>query len=399
MEKLEVLVNVDQALAILAGKSEYGMGLVALNPANLTEEQRQVLVESTVAVYQGSEYLYPQNEYVIAMGTDVPVTEACEAGVIAALDTRIERREQKLKEEKTAYEMAVAEYLATAPEMLYRTRCTLLVDGEVFKSTSPEMHEWFIDKDKLRCNGLDKSFAEDERVQAHQATVEALCASHNAEAASKVRERLKKRAEMMVQNGPIDLLLYCRSNPVGNRWQLPDHFAGYTKATWERCKFNQVVDLITEAKAEAQSLNSRDVKAYHEQVDVWVATKGTENQKKRHALGLLPVWEVFDGLCNDAFQVLDRFPRYEPEDTAVCPCKQETCGVVESDKANGLTAEEFEVFNEISKEIKWIHPSATVVALSNLVESADCGYQFFSKSVLVTVEMGVLDLIRAYELP
>lgn len=398
MEELKVLVKVEKSLAIMAGKAEYGMGLVTVNPANLTEEQRQVLIESDVRQYQGSSYLYPQNERFITIG-DVPLTEACETAVIAALNSRTERREQKLQKEKTTYEMAIAEYLATAPEMLYRTKCTLLVDGEVFKSISPETHEWFIDKDKLRCQGLDKSFAEDERVQAHLATVEALCASHNAEAASKVRESLRKRAEVIVRNGPGDLLLYCRSNPVGKRWQLPDHFAGYTETTWERCKFHHVVGLITEAEAQAQSLNSRDVKAYHEQVDVWVATKGTENQKKRHALGLLPVWEVFDGLCNDAFQVLDRFPRSEPEYTALCPCKEETCCVVKSDMANWLTAEEFKVFDEISKDIKWVYPSASVVALSNELESEDCGYRSTFKSVLVTVEMGVFDLVRAYELP
>lgn len=414
MEKLKVLVNVDQKLAILAGKTEYGMGLVAVNPANLTEEQRQVLVGSATRHYQGQPYIYPQQESAatsISTGTDVPLTEATETAVIATLDSRIERRRQELEKEKEAFENAVTKYLSTVPEQLYSARSRIVVDGIPFQSTTPETDEWVIDTSKQHFgfNWRSISFSDDERAQAHQAKVAAICATHNAAAAEKVREirrtcevRVQGLAEQILQNGPTGILSYKRSDVIGKRWYLPRSFNGESWSTWKDCNHTEVIDIINEAKAQLSILNTKEVGAYGEQLNAWIAAKGTDNQKKRYALGLLPDEEILDSICSEAFKVLEPFPRYEyleDLDKICCTCEYETCNVdVWDETSTDLTAEQFEIFDAIVKEIQSVHPTASVVAWDNVRESEDCENTLVTKYAEVSLDIGVLHLIREYRL-
>lgn len=415
MEKLKVLVNVDQKLAILAGKTEYGMGLVAVNPANLTEEQRQVLVDSATHNYQGQSYIYPQVESTatsISTGSHITLTEATETAVIATLDSRIERRGQDREKEKEAFEDGVAKYLSTAPELLHSAKSRTVVDGAPFQSTTPETDEWVIDTSKLlfNFNWRNKSFSDDERAQAHQAKVAAICATHNADAAERVREirktyeaKVQELAEQILQNGPNGILGYKRSDVIGERWYLPRSFNGESWSTWKDGNHTGVINVINEAQAQLLALNSKEVDAYREQLDEWVAVKGTDNQKKRHALGLLSDEEILDGISSEAFKVLDPFPRYEylkEVDKICCTCEYETCNVDVSDETSpDLTAEQFDILEAIIKEIQSVQPTASVVAWDNVRTSEDCENTLVTKYAEVAIDIGVLHLSQEYRLP
>ena len=54
--------------------------------------------------------------------------------------------------------------------------------------------------------------------------------------------------------------------------------------------------------------------AIHEQkqraIDEWVATRGTPDQRQRHAVGVLPVEEVLEGMADEAFAAAGDLPRY-----------------------------------------------------------------------------------------
>lgn len=69
------------------------------------------------------------------------------------------------------------------------------------------------------------------------------------------------------------------------------------------------------------------------------------------------------------------------------------------EQSDELTAEQFDVLEEIAKNIKTVYPAATVVALDHIGESEDCENTVIEKSVRVAVDIGVCHLTRKYQLP
>ncbi len=72
-------------------------------------------------------------------------------------------------------------------------------------------------------------------------------------------------------------------------------------------------------KERNQALRTEQLALHEEKKRViteWVATRGTDEQRSRHAAGLLPVDEVIDALTDEAFSVLKDQPRYELDGSA-----------------------------------------------------------------------------------
>lgn len=61
--------------------------------------------------------------------------------------------------------------------------------------------------------------------------------------------------------------------------------------------------------------------ALHEEkrrfIAAWIAAKGTQDQRERHAVGLLPVTEIVDAMADEAFAPLCDWPRYKRNGAAV----------------------------------------------------------------------------------
>jgi len=90
--------------------------------------------------------------------------------------------------------------------------------------------------------------------------------------------------------------------------------AGYNKEKAARDKAD------AEEKAEKERLKAEKEAGKQRQIAAWVAAHGTDNQKKRAALNLLPREEVVDAMRAAAFAPLDEFPRYEKLTPQDVPC-------------------------------------------------------------------------------
>lgn len=142
------------------------------------------------------------------------------------------------------------------------------------------------------------------------------------------------------------------------------------------------------------------------QIAKWVAEKGTENQKKRYEIGLLPETEVVDAIRDEAYKTLDGFPRYEKMQASdVCTCEEHynnegaltECDVdYEVYKATEATAEEYGALEKIADAAKKAHPGAVITMTDHVGTSEDCENEVIRKSVKVEIEVGAFKFSREY---
>lgn len=151
-------------------------------------------------------------------------------------------------------------------------------------------------------------------------------------------------------------------------------------------------------KSEAEAAAARERK--ENQLSAWVLQHGTDNQKARQALGLLPEDEVINCIRDQVFLLLTRdgFERYERMTAAdVCECEYGACDVeFEVDDATELTADQYTSY----ERIKCSAPeAANIQARVHKGKSERCEVTLIRCSVLVTVVVGELTLSREYTLP
>lgn len=96
------------------------------------------------------------------------------------------------------------------------------------------------------------------------------------------------------------------------------------------------------------------------QIAAWVEKNGTDNQKKRLSVNLLPDEEIINAIREESFAALTDFPRYEKltGDDVDCSCGDydEKKVIFDANDSNTATAEQF----ELMEKIKTLIPAAEI---------------------------------------
>lgn len=350
---MKVWVNVDRQKAILAGKNVEGWQLVEVDMGKLSQEEREYVAgcENTWYVGCGSTSEYRIWAQRICGG----VAEATEEEVIGAIRAQIVRvREEKraaaerAKKEADAREDEILGILSADVGGLLRTK-TRYLEGqkrqECYKATGEYgMREYYVYR-PYTVPRLDGKYAEAEKIE-------------------------KEKNEAIIKE---------------------------TDAKIEAWKA---------AEQSKQAEADRVAAAKKAQIEKWVAGKGTENQKKRYEIGLLPESEVTDAIRDEAYRALDGFARYEKiQASDVCTC-EEHCNnegeLTECDveynvsKASAATAEEYEALEKIATAAKKVHPVAAITMMDHTGTSEDCENEVVRKSAKVEITVGVFGFSREY---
>ncbi len=139
--------------------------------------------------------------------------------------------------------------------------------------------------------------------------------------------------------------------------------------------------------------------AIERQLTEWVAEKGTDNQKGRLELGLLPEDEIIDAIRDEVFAPIDvrREKYHKIQSSDVCECDYgDTCHVeFDSGELNEMSPEAYEGFTVI-KELA--PEGATLEPRYHSATAEYCGAERYYETVLIKVTVGVLDLSREYYL-
>lgn len=158
-----------------------------------------------------------------------------------------------------------------------------------------------------------------------------------------------------------------------------------------------------EAQKEIAKVESQ-LRKYHqqdEQMRRWVEEKGTENQKGRYELGLLPEEEILKGMREEAFAPLADVPRARRLSVGDVPCEC-GCGYVdaefESEPARKASAEEFDAFVALRDRILQALPEATVTLMERKGQCHSCGRGVRRLYVRTEVPVGAFRFSREFAL-
>ena len=344
---MKVWVNVDRKKAILSGKNVEGWKLVEVDMWKLSQEEREYVA--------GCPKWHGTADRVCAQQIGGSVAEATEDEVIRAIRGQIDiKREEKrvaaekAKKEGNAREEEILGLLTGDAGKMLRTKTRYLegqVRQECYRATGEYgIQEYYVHREYSdpRLNG---KYVEAEKI------------------AREKNEATKKETEAKIE-----------------AWK-----AG-----------------VQAEKAEAERVSA----AKKVQIEKWVAENGTENQKKRYEINLLPEAEVIDAIRDEAYRMLDGFARYEKMSAAdVCTCEDHyndegsltECDVdYETWKADGATAEEYEALEKIAGTVKKAHPDAIATMMDHVGTSEACENEVIRKSAKVEIEAGTFKFSREY---
>lgn len=345
---MKVWVMVDRKKAILAGKNEEGWKLIEVDMGKLSQEEREYVASCRDGYWEKNEYgkyLY-EIQGVHAPAMEGRVAEATEDEVILAIREQIvvageekRRAEEKAKLEADARSAEIRQILEMDTEKLLKKQWEYPPEGIDQKELRGAMQRGEIALFRLTQK------IQDARMEKKYAEAEKLAEQKNKEIISDVVEKIE---------------------------------------AWK------VQELAKKAEAERQEA------AKKAQIEKWVAEKATENQQKRYEIGLLSEAEIADAIRDEAYRVLDAFPRFEKiQDSEVCTCTE--CDVdYEMRKAVEATAEEYEALEKIADVVKKAHPDTVVTMMDHVGTSEDCGNEVVRKSVKVEIVVGAFRFSREY---
>lgn len=334
---MKVWVNVNRKKAILAGKNEEGWKLVEVDMGKLSQEEREYVAQCPDDYYRWG------GENVHAQRIDGTVGETTEEAVIQRIREQIiivrEEKKQKAEQEKKE---------AEEREKAVVVRLNALPESLLI-SEKREM-KYDIIGWKIYTVYRVKDDVKDARLAGKYAEVQKIAETKNAE------EQARIQAEVEASK--------------------------------------QEIAAKEKAKQEKEA-------AKEEQIRGWVAEKGTENQKKRYEIALLPESEVVDAIRDETYAALNDFPRYEKMKASdVCTCEDRYEGYCDVDyeveEATEATAEEFEALEKIVTAAKKAHPGAVVTLMDHIGTSEDCENKVVRKSAKVEVAVGAFKFSREY---
>ena len=172
----------------------------------------------------------------------------------------------------------------------------------------------------------------------------------------------------------------------------------------KRAEIMEIVDAKNKEhhakRAEKEAEKVKAAERRQAQLDDWVNNYGTDNQKARHALNLLPENEILDALRNKAFECLDSCERFEHlADDDVCICEYDdgqSHVEYESMQSEEATDYQFDKMSEIMALIPKTTDVYTAQMIDYIGECSMCGNKVVRKSVRIEVVVGELTFSREY---
>jgi hypothetical protein len=179
----------------------------------------------------------------------------------------------------------------------------------------------------------------------------------------------------------------------------------------ENCAAEVAARAAAEERYQALCAQIAELQRRKDQIDTWVSERGSDNQRKRHELGLLPEKEILDAMRGAAFSSLDSFPRYAKlsKSDIDCICEERVNEAFDVSPASEATAAEFEALDAIATAVRADHPNAAVTLLDHSAWCKDCYDKeddgkmtnrdvrtLHRKSVRVEITVGALTFSREY---
>jgi hypothetical protein len=339
MKNVQMRIKIDQAQAIRDGKNKYGMTVIDINPADLTADQRASLAGCW-------------NEYDREDGLSLPYPQHDFSDMPAVGEATLETARIILDAHAAAKQRAEETKMREREEKVARA-LTLPLEAFRYGGGGWQDTDWsFRDYD---ISGV----ADDPRLAGKIAEAKAEIKQLNAALAISREESKKRRAET-------------------------DRQKAEKKAAEERAE--------NEKRARQKA-----------QISAWVAANGTDNQKKRAALNLLPEDEIINDIREEAYAPLDGFPRYEKIQKSDIPC---TCD--DYDEPNitfsagtetEATAEDFDRM----EQIQTVLPAAKLTLRWHRGYCKTCSDPeddndgvFERHSIMVALTVGDFDFTREY---
>jgi len=347
---VKIKVKIYQEDALRKGKNAYGDLEIDIDPAALTQAQRDYLLLATRDLY----------DRLVMKGCGEATPEA----LISYLDYVIADKAAKEAKEKSEHETEVARLLALSDEDFKRAdqRYNIARDSRI----------------AARNAALQKE--SDKREEARrQEIIAGLLAINDA------REFLASSNEYFRERHRPDSIKWIETPEIMNKRDIA--------LLW--CEARNQEERLKIELEEAAAYERKE-----NQLSAWVLQHGTDNQKARQALGLLPEDEVINCIRDQVFLPLTRdgFERYERMTAAdVCECEDGECDVeFEVDDATEMTADQYTAYKSI---VQVAPEAANIQARVHKGKSERCEVTLIRCSVLVTVVVGELTLSREYTLP
>ena len=342
---MKVHVYVNPSKAVAAGKNFHGHTSVDIDPEELTQEERTFLA-SCSWVSKNEKYGFDLASHHVADNSKESAIEALRALMEKA---RIEKEEREQK-----YETEVEKCFNTPLEKWVDKR-RFSIDGRTMwddaLSRSKDYVKW-----EFTLPGyfnIRERLLQDPRLQPWIAEIKHEIEVHNADA----------RELVLAEFAREDIIKAEREALTKQREQ-----------------------------AEAEKAMRRQ-----DQIERWIAEKGTDNQRKRHDLKLLPESEVLDAMRDEAFAVLNDFPRYDKitkrEVESACYLEYPNDIDFEVDDAESATADEFDLMERFQQLV----PNAVVVLRRH---TGTCGHDNCDPvkraSLYVSITVGEIEFTREY---
>jgi hypothetical protein len=354
MQKLKIAVEIDRDQAVRQGRSEYGSAVIEIDPAQLAQNERDILAESLRSGSEGVVSLYNYHGLVKIGNVDDPLE-------------------------------AVQIYLRVRASEIFEERARDAKKREDYVEQCADPENWIDDK-KIKppyaYGGITNTVAEGIR-----SLPESLSARQTAEkiiadcVAEEKRERAERVAEIMTMS--LEDLVYQTDS---GEWRK-----NFTADDDEP----ELAVKLKAAVAEMERRDAEKIECRKIQIDTWVAERGTDNQRGRHALGLLPEDEILDAIRSEAFAPLDEFARYKKLEAD--DLRHEDCyGTVgfAVDDATEISADQWDMM----AKIRALVPSATLTAREHIADCKDCDATETRYSLRVAITMGEFDFTREYAL-
>lgn len=345
---MKVHVYVNPSKAVAAGKNFHGHTSVDIDPEELTQEERTFLA-SCSWVSKNGKHGFDLSDHDVA--------DNSKESAIEALRALMEKARIKKEEKEQQYETEVEKCFNASLEKWVDKR-RFSIDGRTMwddaLSCSKDYMKWeftmpgyFNNRERL---------LQDPRLQPWIAEIKHEIEVHNADARELV------------------LAEFAREDVV----------KAEREALAQQCK-----------QADAEKAMRRQ-----DQIERWIAEKGTDNQRKRHDLKLLPESEVLDAMRDEAFAVLNDFPRYDKITRAEVKahCQQEEYGYdldvdFEVDDAESATADEFDQMERFQQLV----PNAVIILRRH---TGTCGHDNCDPvkraSLHVSITVGEIEFTREY---
>ena len=346
-QNMKVWINVNRQKAILAGKNKEGWELVEVDMGKLSQEEREYVAGCL------EDWHRIEGKVIHAQQIGGSTGEPTEGEVIRCIQGQIEAQKAKNLMKIEAGKKEAEEKEIKIVALLDADAATLITENWKFAEKRSLAYK-ITGSERVSVYDVLRAY-EDTRLDGKYAEAEVI-------AAQKTREAQE---------------------------ELDRKIAAYEAM--------QAEELVGKQRKENEK---------KEQIKKWVAEKGTENQRKRHEIKLLPESEVIDAIRDEAYRALDGFARYEKMQASdVCTCEEHynnegeltECEVdYNVSKASEATAEEYEGLEKIATAAKKAHPDAIVTMMDHVGTSEACENEVIRKSAKVEITVGAFGFSREY---